>query len=382
MHMTYKRFIVTVVTVSCAVALSACGSSSSSSSSASNASPAAATGTGTAASASSSGRPSWCGSKKITLALADGFGDNNWRKVTTGEAKNEAAQCPNVTKFIYTDGQGNTQKAISDIHGLVAQGVNAMVVFPDAGQAVLPAIREAYKAGVVTVPYRVFPGGQAGTDYNYYISTQFQQAGVLWGKWLDKALHCQGNVINLGGPPANSQSLAEYQGMKQALASCPNIHIIGQTPYYVTNWDPAQTQKVIVSVLAKYPKIDAITTDFGAALASSFGAFSQAGRKIPAVATEDSNLLSCDRQKQVKSDPQFQLFTVDSQNWMVRTAVDFAVAKASGGQVPASTVVPQKAFEDSLTGQPHPVQCDPSMPPDAFLSSHLTHAAQKSALGE
>jgi ribose transport system substrate-binding protein len=287
-----------------------------------------------------------------------------------------------VTKFIYTDGQGNTQKAISDIHGLVAQGVNSMVVFPDAGQAVLPAIREAYKAGVVTVPYRVFPGGQAGTDYNYYISTQFQQAGVLWGKWLDKALHCQGNVINLGGPPANSQSLAEYQGMKQALASCPNIHIIGQTPYYVTNWDPAQTQKVIVSVLAKYPKIDAITTDFGAALASSFGAFSQAGRKIPAVATEDSNLLSCDRQKQVKSDPQFQLFTVDSQNWMVRTAVDFAVAKASGGQVPASPVVPQKAFEDSLTGQPHTVQCDPSMPPDAFLSSHLTHTAQKAALGE
>ena len=384
MHLISKRFIATVATLSCAAAMSACGSSSSSSSSSStsSASPAAATGSSTGAASTSSGRPSWCGTKKITLALADGFGDNNWRKVTTGEARNEAAQCPSVTKFVYTDGQGNTQKAISDIHGLVAQGVNAMVVFPDAGQAVLPAIREAYKAGVVTVPYRVFPGGQAGADYNYYISTQFQQAGQLWGQWLVKALHCQGNVINLGGPPANSQSLAEYQGMKQALASCPNIHIIGQTPYFVTNWDPAQTQKVIVSVLAKYPKIDAITTDFGAALASSFPAFTQAGRKIPAVATEDSNLLSCDRQKLLKSDPQFQLFTVDSQNWMVRTAVDFAVAKASGGQVPASPVVPQKAFEDSLSGQPHPVECDPSMPPDAFLSSHLTHASQRKALGE
>ena len=379
MQMTHKRVFATSVALACAAALSACGSSSSSNSSASSASTPA---SGTTVAASSSGRPSWCGSKKITLALADGFGDNNWRKVTTGEARNEASQCPSVTKFIYTDGQGNTQKAISDIHGLVAQGVNAMVVFPDAGQAVLPAIRESYKAGVVTVPYRVFPGGQAGTDYNYYISTQFQQAGQLWGQWLDKALHCQGNVINLGGPPANSQSLAEYQGMKQAIAKCPNIHIIGQTPYYVTNWDPAQTEKVIVSVLAKYPKIDAITTDFGAALASTFPAFAQAGRKIPAVATEDSNLLSCDRQKQVKSDPQFQLFTVDSQNWMVRTAVDFAVAKASGGQVPSSPVVPQKAFEDSLSGVPHPVQCDPSMPSDAFLSSHLSHAAQRSALGE
>ena len=104
------------------------------------------------------GAPSWCGTKKITLALADGFGDNNWRKVTSGEAQNEAKKCPSVTKFVYTDGQGNTQKSISDIQGLTAQGVNAMVVFPDQGKAVLPAIRQAYKAGLVVVPYRVFPG--------------------------------------------------------------------------------------------------------------------------------------------------------------------------------------------------------------------------------
>jgi ABC-type sugar transport system substrate-binding protein len=327
------------------------------------------------------GAPSWCGSKKITFALADGFGDNNWRRITTAEARDEAAKCPSVTKFDYTDGQGNTQKAISDINGLVAQGVNAMVVFPDAGQAVLPALRQAFKAGVITVPYRVSPGGQAGVDYNYYISTPFEQAGELWGNWLKQALHCQGNVVNLGGPPANSQSLAEYQGMKKVLASCPGIKFIGQTPYNVTNWDPAQTQKVVTAILAKYPKIDAITTDFGAALASSFPAFAQAGRKIPAVATEDSNLLSCDRKKLLATNPGFKLFTVDSQNWMVRTAVDFAVAKATGGQVPASPVVPQKAFEDSLSGKPHPPTCDPTLSGDAFLSSHLTHAQLKSVVG-
>ena len=363
-----KALVFSLLALGIVVAVAACGSSSSSNSSGSggggSSSAPAATGasgaTSTAAAASGSG-PSWCGSKKITFALADGFGDNNWRKITVGEARDEAAQCKSITKFNYTDGQGNTQKAISDIHGLAAQGVNAAVVFPDAGEAVLPAIRDIFKAGVVTVPYRVSPGGQPGTDYNYYISTQFQQAGALWGKWLDTALHCKGNVINLGGPPANSQSLAEYQGLKQALASCPGIHIIGQTPYYVTNWDPAQTQKVVTAVLAKYPKIDAITTDFGAALASAFSAFSQANRKIPAIATEDSNQLSCDQKKDG-----FPLFTVDSQNWMVRTAVDFAVAKATGGTVPSSTVVPQKPFEDSITGKPHPVECVSSLPPARF----------------
>jgi ribose transport system substrate-binding protein len=328
------------------------------------------------------GAPSWCGSKKITLALADGFGANNWRRITSAEAADEAKKCPSVTKYVYTDGQGNTQKAISDVKGLVAQGVQAIVVFPDAGKAMLPALREAYKAGVVTVPYRVDPGGKAGVDYDYFISTDFKQAGELWANWLVKALPKGGNVINLGGPPANSQSLAEYDGMKEVLASHPDIKFIGQTPYHVTNWDPAETQKVVTAVLAKYPQIDAITTDFGAALASSFGAFDQAGRKIPAVATEDANVLACAWEKKQSSDPDFKLFTVDSQNWMSRTAVQFAVAKATGGKVPSSPVVPQKAFEDSLSGKPNKVTCDKTLSGDAFLSSHLTKPQIKEALGE
>jgi ribose transport system substrate-binding protein len=256
-----------------------------------------------------------------------------------------------------------------------------MVVFPDAGKAVLPAIRQAYKAGVVTVPYRVFPGGTAGQDYDYFIKTDFKKAGVLWADWLVKALNGNGNVVNLGGPPANTQSLQEYEGMLSVLKAHPGIKFIGQTPYNVTNWDPAQTQKVVTAVLAKYPKIDAFTTDFGAALQSSFGAFKQAGRQIPAVATEDANKLSCSFNDLKSSNPGFKLFTVDSQNWMSRTAVQFAVAKATGGTVPSSTDVPQKPFEDSVGGKPNPVTCDKSMSGDAFLSSHLTKPQQRTALG-
>jgi ribose transport system substrate-binding protein len=363
-----RRTAVTVAALAAGAGLVAagCGSSSDSSTASSGGKPVA-------------GAPSWCGSKKITLALADGFGANNWRRITSAEAADEAKKCPSVTKYVYTDGQGNTQKAISDIKGLVAQGVNAMVVFPDAGKAVLPALREAHKAGVVTVPYRVDPGGKPGSDYDYFISTDFKKAGVLWGQWLKKALPNGGNVVNLGGPPANSQSLDEYEGMTSVLKGT-NIKFIGQKPYAVTNWDPAQTQKVVTAALAKYPRIDAFTTDFGAALASSFGAFDQAGKKIPAVATEDANVLACAWDKKKSANPNFKLFTVDSQNWMSRTAVQFAVAKATGGQVPSSTEVPQKAFEDSISGQPNKVTCDPSLSGDAFLSSHLTKAQIKAAL--
>src|SRR3954447_22976175 len=120
-------------------------------------------------SAKTSATPSWCGPKKITLGLTDGFGGNSWRLVTTASAPSEAAKCPSVESLSYADGQGNTQKAISDIQGMVAKGINALVVFPDAGKAILPALTSAYKAHVITVPYRVTPGGKAGVNYDAFI---------------------------------------------------------------------------------------------------------------------------------------------------------------------------------------------------------------------
>ena len=96
--------------------------------------------------------PHFCGTKKISVALADGFADNGWRQQTTAAGINEASRCPNVTSWTHTDGQGNTQKSISDLQGLAAKGVNAIVVFPDAGPAMLPAIRDAFKQGSAVVP--------------------------------------------------------------------------------------------------------------------------------------------------------------------------------------------------------------------------------------
>src|SRR3954468_15539668 len=134
------------------------------------------------------GAPSWCGSKKISLGLTDGFGGNSWRLVTTASAKTEVAKCKSVTSFSYADGQGNVQKAISDIQGMVAKGVDALVVFPDAGNAVLPALQSAKQAGVVTVPYRVNPGGTDGKDYDVWVGADFVTDGKNWAEWLTKNL--------------------------------------------------------------------------------------------------------------------------------------------------------------------------------------------------
>ncbi len=87
--------------------------------------------------------PSWCGPKQASLALLDGYGGNSWRQVTTASGKMEAEKCPSITRYEYADGQGDTQKSISDIKSMAAKGIDALVVFGDAGPAVLPAARPA-----------------------------------------------------------------------------------------------------------------------------------------------------------------------------------------------------------------------------------------------
>jgi len=97
-------------------------------------------------------------------------------------------------------------------------------VFPDQSEAVLPAIRSAYKAGRVVVPYRVSPGGKPGADYDYYIKTDFSYDGTLMAKWMVKALHGKGNVVYLGGPvsPESVVALGDFEQPEEA-----GTHVVG-----------------------------------------------------------------------------------------------------------------------------------------------------------
>jgi ribose transport system substrate-binding protein len=374
MDSKYRGLSAVVAAGALALGVAACGGSGGSDSSGS--ATAASAGTG------ASNAPSYCGTKKIKLSLSDGNGADTWRRITHKLAELEAAKCPNVTDVVYTDGQGNTQKAISDIQGLVAQGVNAMVIFPDAGKALLPAMRSAVKAGATVVPYRSPPGGKAGVDYTDYVATDSDQYGILWGNWLVNLLPNGGNVLYLGGPAGVQQSLDRLGGLKSVLDKHPNIKLIGQQPFNVTNWDPAKTQQVVTASLAKFPKIDAIAADYGAAMDSALPVFKQAGRKIPPIATEDSNQLACDWKKLSKTNPDFQLYTNSSQNWMVKTAVQDAIAKAAGGTPPKSLSVKNATAEDSVSGKPKKPECDPSLPGDAILSSSLDAANLKAVFNK
>ncbi len=324
--------------------------------------------------------PSWCGPKKATLALLDGFGGNSWRLVTSASGKQEAALCPSITKFEYADGQGNTQKAISDIRSMAARGVDALVVFGDAGPAVLPALTGAYKAGRVVVPYRVDVGGKPGVNYTRFIGSSFKNDGENWGKWIKSILPNGGNLLFLSGPAGNSQGLDELAGLKSVLGS--NYKFLNPAPFDVTNWDPSLTQQVLTAEISKNPQIDVIVSDFGPSLVGALPVFKKFNRSIPALATSDGNSLGCFWEDNHKDNPEFKLFTVATGNDNVRLAVDWAVAEVTGGKLPTEQIFKAPVFENSVTGQPSPVQCRRDLPGAIYLSAKLSGDDQAKAVNK
>jgi ribose transport system substrate-binding protein len=324
--------------------------------------------------------PSWCGPNKASLALLDGFGGNSWRLVTTASGAEEAAKCPSITQYEYADGQGDTQKAISDINSMAARGINAMVVFGDAGPAVLPALTNAHRAGTIVVPYRVNVGGTEGENYAKFIGSSFVDDGVSWGNWIKEILPDGGNLLFLSGPAGNSQGLDELKGMKSVLDD--KYVFLNPEPFDVTNWDPSLTQQVLSAEIAKNEKIDVIVSDFGPSLVGALPVFAEFKRSIPALATSDGNSLSCFWKQNHEANPDFKLFTVATGNDNVRLAVQWAVALATGGTPPADNIFKAPVFENSVTGQPNPVTCREDLPGSIYLSAEMADDAQAKAVGQ
>lgn len=324
------------------------------------------------------GAPDWCGPNEISFGLLDGFGGNSWRLITTASGEDEVKKCPSVTEYLYADGQGDTQKAISDIQGMVAKGVNAMVVFPDAGQAVLPALRSAFQAGVVTVPYRSFPGGEAGTDYNAYVGSEPAVDAENWADWILKQFPDGANILFLSGPPGNTQGVTEAEVLSEKLSDSKYV-FLNEDPFDVTNWDPAETQKVLTAQIAKNPQIDVIVSDFGPSLVGALPEFEKSGRSIPAIAASDGNVLACFYEDNKADNPDFELMTVATGNDNVRLAIQYAVAEATGGTPPGDLVFKAPVFEDS-TSDDKPVQCRDDLPPDIYLSAELPPEDQAALL--
>lgn len=313
----------------------------------------------------------FCGTKPLTVALADGFGGNSWRKITRKIFEVEAAKCPNIKKVIYTDAQNDPQRAISDINSLVAQHVDVIVTFPDAGPALLPTIKKATAAGVKVVPFVATPGGTPGTDYVDFVAEDITTYGAALAEWTIKAMHGKGNLVMLGGIAGNSYSQGVYDGVVKAVKAHPGVKLLNTDGPVATDWEPGKTQQVVAGLITKYGSINGIVSDYGGGSVGGVRAFIAANKPLPVWSANDSNEFACLWYKYHPSQPTYQIATESSRNWIVSVALHKGLAAANGIVNTEPDTYNLQIIEDSTESTKMP-KCEKQLPPDAILSSGLT----------
>lgn len=316
----------------------------------------------------------YCGTKPTKVAYLHGAGNGTAHTLTSyAELKDEAAKCSNITEVRYLDGQGDQQKALSDINSAVALGVNVIVLYAPFGAAELPTIRAAYKKGVQIVEIIGPTEGVPGQDLTAEVLEDPVSIGQKWAEWLNATVK-EGNVVYLGGVPGASSSTLFFDGLKSALAKYPKLHLVPDN-FVPTSWDAGQKKQAMAGLYAKYGDIAAVVSDYATTDTGVVSAAKQAGEPIPAIASlASSNGIGCEWAKEP-----FPFLSLDGTTSMPRLALRIGIAAYQGIANDEPSNVSLTSFIDTEAGKDP--KCDPSLPADADLSSTLPMDTLKEVLG-
>ncbi|MGR3376558.1 substrate-binding domain-containing protein [Salipiger abyssi] len=309
-----------------------------------------------------------CGEAPLRVALIDGYGGNSWRRTAFAELQDEAAKCDNITDVTYAEAGGDVQAYNAAINGFVAQGYEIIISYTDFGDAAIPAYRNAQMAGTTMVPYFSDLSGQVGVDYAANPYEDAFSAGKIFGEWVGETIG-SGKTVFLGGLAGSASSVTFLDGYKEGLSDYPEVELLDDN-FIVTNWNPADAQKAVAGLIAKYDQIDAIASDYGVTSLAAVKAYEAAGLDVPAMAfIATNNEYSCkwmDAKEAGEAWPQLALSGTTAD---VRFALRAALAARNDIENPEPRALVAFPFANSEEGV-DPL-CDRTMPPDADLSSSL-----------
>jgi ABC-type sugar transport system substrate-binding protein len=295
---------------------------------------------------------------ELTVALTDGFGENFWRQMTKMEFILQALTYPEIGRIIYTTANSDTQKSIADVRSLVAQDVDVIINFPDAGDAILPAVRDATENGTVFITHSYGKIGEPGTDYATFVAEDVCKLGQLFAETLNTEVG-EGKVAFLGGTPGNPLS-AYWQSCEEPLLG-ENLELVGKAD---TSWTQQGTLEAVSGLISAHPDIKGYSYEAADSFLGGVRAYEAANLPLDIVLTlrTDENSLFCEMNK--INNPNFKAFFGSGGNYQSRIALTAAMMKLKGYELPADGIIIPTVMREATADT-----CQPDVPEQASLSS-------------
>jgi len=295
------------------------------------------------------------------IGFSNGFSGNSWRAMCIAAVRAEAELLKaDVKDLIIVDGQGDINKQVNDLETLANQGVDAILCIPNSGSAVVPALRDATRSGIVTVPFNLPVDGEAWTGY---LGTDPEKKGRALGAWLDKALGGKGKIVALGGIPGNSYTAACWKGAQSAFS--PGIEVL---TFKDANWEEDKAKVVMADLIAAYPEIDGVWCDGAQDAAGAMKALLAANRPLVPVTGDDYNgllkLFKAEKPKQ----PKFDIGLMSEPTWESALALRTAVQILKGDEVRKRQIIEPVL----ITAANYEKYIRPDLPDGVFTDTSLS----------
>lgn len=156
-------------------------------------------------------------------------------------------------KVVYANANGSLTTAVSQIHDAVIAHADGIVINPLSSTALVPAIKQAIKAGVCVVSMTDNFGPRTGVVYppgaKGYVGWNEFYDGQKAGEWIAKKIGYKGNVAVELGDVAHGASVGRYQGAKSVWKKYPGIHVVSLQAY-AFNLDTIRSQ--VLALTTKY----------------------------------------------------------------------------------------------------------------------------------
>jgi ribose transport system substrate-binding protein len=177
-------------------------------------------------------------------------------QTTYEQAFEEAAAKAGNVEAVVLDAGGDIARQISQVRDLIQQQVDVIIIWPTDGQAVVPAIRGAVKAGVpvVVTNSNVAEAGQS-LIASFSGPNNIQQ-GAYAAEMMCDQLDGKGEIVQITGQPGYTTAIERQKGFEDRLPEvCPDVTILDSQP---GDWNREKAQRTMEGFLTRYDNIDGV----------------------------------------------------------------------------------------------------------------------------
>ncbi len=172
-----------------------------------------------------------------------------------------AAEANPDIEAVVLDAGGDVARQIAQVEDLIQQQVDAIIIWPTNGEAVVPAVRKAHSAGIPVIVTNSniaeqgfeFASSFSGPDN---ITQGARAAEIMCEKFTEMGIEAEAQIVQISGQPGYTTAIERAKGFEDRLPEvCPDVTLVETQP---GDWNREKSQKVMEAFLVKYDDIDGV----------------------------------------------------------------------------------------------------------------------------